>query len=131
MNRTIKVFKRILLYMVTGSLSVFISACYGVLVKSDFYGIWTVTVKNNLNQPIKGLEVTFVNDRSSGQEPFLYTVHTDNTGSASANLVANGPFFKAGIHDTDGFENSGMFADTSITWDGISMQDTIIIRKVD
>ncbi len=112
--------KKILYFLVTGSTSVFIAACYGMPVGFGSLGTWTIRTEDGENQPIEGLEVTVL--QFVGNSPTADTLdrrETDSTGTALFNLTTYDQdashIHQALIRDIDGDANGGTFNDTLVT----------------
>jgi hypothetical protein len=131
-----KIWKKLLYFLVTGSTSVFIAACYGMPANYPLRNpwlTWTIKVQDQGNQPIKGLEVTTVRFLKGTTVPDTFDIHaTDSSGSCSTLVqpydTSDGQRFLAFIKDTDGVQNGGQFADTIAQWNGT--QETIVTMRI-
>lgn len=125
-----KYWKKLLYFLITGSTSVFIAACYGIAMKYDILGSWTIKTKDNKNQPIEGLEVTIENFEDGSVYPsYTEKLLTDSTGTVefllqTYNLNAT-HVHKAYIKDIDGEAHGGVFKATEIVKDD---HDTISVQ---
>lgn len=126
--------KRILYFLITGSTSIFIAACYGMPAAYDKLLSWTIKTRNEDNQPIKGLEVTVVQYKDTAATADTITrYYTDSTGTArfllelyNENLPCR---FEAVIKDIDVTENGGWYADTAIAQRD-SDESTVVMRPI-
>lgn len=135
MRILVKLWRKILYLIITGSISVFIAACYGV--RMNYLGSWYIKVKTNDNVPIQGLQVTILEIPENSTQPD--TVNEGQT-SASGEIYFSlesydmdaKPRFYAIIEDTDGNENGGSYKDTTIAKPYFRHNDstTIVLRQV-
>lgn len=120
MNVLIRYWKKILYFLITGSTSVFIAACYGV--PYGFYTIqdWIIRIRDENNEPIPGLKVSMVRynyDESTVPFDTFDIRHTDSLGCAEFHLHVGETAmyqYEAVIQDIDG-EANGVVQDTVIT----------------
>jgi hypothetical protein len=113
-----RLFKKTLTYLVAGSTSIFIAACYGVGML-DIPIRWIIKTQNLENKPIPGLKVTvYQNDHGTISTVQSYFDKTDSIGIYDINLYipnkSDGPRFSAKISDIDGEMNGGLYRDTTI-----------------
>lgn len=126
----IKLFLRnILTWLTAGATTFIIAACYGMPGAVKMIDRWIVKVKNSTNEPIKGLQVTFlIKGNNPGAADTLSWEVTDSSGSATVyyeNLENGTPM--AHIHDIDDSANGGLFADTSII-KGIPDSSVVVLK---
>lgn len=119
-------FKKTLAYLVAGSTSIFIAACYGTTMGLDTPIRWIIKTQNIENQPIAGLNVVvFQNDHGTISTIQNSNYPTDYNGVYDIDLYVknknDGPRFSARISDIDGELNGGLFRDTTIV---LSSPDT-------
>ena len=111
--------KKLLYFLITGSTSLFIAACYGMPAGFSDLGSWTVKTRDKENKPIEGLEVTVLQYAGDAQVPVTADLaQTDSTGTAVLYMAIydkNVDYrHEAVIRDIDGEENGGLFADTTV-----------------
>jgi hypothetical protein len=124
--------KKLLYFLITGSTSVFIAACYGMPANYPLRNpwiLWTIKIQDQNNLPIRGLEVTTLHFVKGTTIPdTLDTKATDSSGLYSTMIPpydsTSGEQFIAFIKDTDGVQNGGAFADKTALWNGT--QETIV-----
>jgi hypothetical protein len=124
--------KKVIYFLVTGSTSVFIAACYGMPVGYGNLGKWVILLKNNENRPIQGLKVTVVQYRSDADFPdTLDASLSDSTGTSCHFLTTYNKKashrHEAIIQDIDSIQNNGFFKDTIIVKTG-SEESTVIMQ---
>lgn len=112
--------KRFLLFLVTGSTSIFIAACYGTgSMYNKLTDGWTIITKDENNKPISGLKVTITEYLTgSSNVDTLDVINTNSEGTVNANLYMyeEGSYVRqARIVDIDAEKNGGVFLDTLIT----------------
>jgi hypothetical protein len=124
--------KALLYFLITGSTSVFIAACYGMPYKE---GSWIVKVRDRQGAPVKGIEVTFNQypDRNTFQPSEIAVDTTDDAGRAILTYISyqndDPDVYDARLHDIDSTGNGGVFADTTIN-KGTADSTEVIVRKV-
>ena len=129
-----KFWKKALYLLITGSTSVFIAACYGVPLAVQDLGKWIIRVRDDENNPVRGLQVTVYQyvDNSDASRVVDYR-QTDSTGTCSLDLVGYDTYatyrHQAIIEDTDSTENGGFFADTTIDKTAADVSDVTVRRK--
>lgn len=116
----IKFWKKALYFLITGSTSIFIAACYGMPVGYENHGNWIIKVNDEENKPIRGLKVTAVQLAGNSNNPDTLGIQqTDSSGETSFFLPTYDKDVsykhQAIIQDIDSTDNGGFFADTSIT----------------
>lgn len=133
MTLIIRCWKKALYFMITGATSLFIAACYGMPAGFSNLGVWSVKVRGQSNEPIKGLEVTTLRFVGGSTKPDTLEVQqTDSLGVASSMLTSDGRDsdyrYEARIKDLDGAANGGSFSDTLVVWE--NTHETIVqMRK--
>ncbi len=132
MGLIIRCWKKLLYLLVTGSTSVFIAACYGMPAEFVSLGSWTIKVRNEDNEPIRGLEVIVLQYSGGAVTPDTFDVQlTDSSGNSLHHLSAFDQNVshrhEALISDIDGEENGGAYSDTLIARNG-SEETSIILR---
>lgn len=130
MRFLIKFWKRVLYFIVTGSTSVFIAACYGMPVNFNHLGNWTIKVKDTDNNPIEGLEVKILQYREGVSTPDTIDVQkSDSLGESTHELYSWDDDVnyrhEALIVDIDSLSNGGFYNDTIIKFDD---SDTTIVN---
>ncbi len=121
MNLPIRFWKRILYFVITGSTSIFIAACYGMPMTYKYLGVWKISVEDSENTPIKGLEVKVLQYSSGMEHPETLNVSTtDSLGEIETELHIWDEDLeyshKALISDIDSTENGGFFQDTIVEY---------------
>ncbi len=114
--------KKLLQFLITGSFSFIIAACYGVMV-SYSETEKKLRVVNKDNQPVNGL---YINIGSNVYPEYYYT---DENGEAIFYPMIdeyNGGLFNPVIKDIDGEENLGCFARTEVVLDDEAEQEVVI-----
>ncbi len=134
MDLIIRYWKKLLYLLITGSTSVFIAACYGMPVGFADLGKWIIKVRNEDNEPIKGLEVTVLQYVDGATKPDTLDIQlTDSLGNSSHFLTTFDKDathrHKALIRDIDGMENGGIHSDTLITRNGSEESSVIMSTK--
>jgi hypothetical protein len=124
--------KKLLYFLITGTTSVFIAACYGMAAGINDIRTWTIKTQNKNTEPIPGLEVTILEFEGNSNTPDTLGIrHTDSTGTISFPLdyseYNTTIKHKALICDIDSTGNGGFFQDTIIT-KGSSDNTTIAMR---
>jgi hypothetical protein len=126
MKLIFKICKKLLYFLATGSTSIFIAACYGMPAnypRLNSMPLWTMKAQNQNNQPIKGLKVITLELFKGATIADTFGIQTtDSSGLCSTRVY---PYDSTGsrqfvdiIKDTDGVQNGGLFADTSVLWNG-------------
>jgi len=109
-------------YLLTASsICLFLAACFTSPVTYRDLGIWTITVHDEQQRPIEGLQITVrqrIPKRQADQIDTMYVEATDTNGSVMAPLYtydSSAPYrHEAVIKDIDSTLNGGAFADTMI-----------------
>jgi hypothetical protein len=119
-NLIARYWKKLLYLLITGSTTVFIAACYGMMAGMGDIRAWTIRTQNGNNEPIPGLEVTILEFGGNSDTPDTLVVQqTDSTGTVSLPLYHSESDtsikHEAFIRDIDSIENGGIFQDTIIT----------------
>jgi hypothetical protein len=106
MKFILRFWKKLLYFLITGSTSIFIAACYGMPAGFANLGQWTIKARNQSNQPIIGLEVTTLEFTVGSAIPDTQEVQrTDSSGSCSTWLTtydrnANHRFGRSWVKET-------------------------------
>lgn len=127
------IWKKILYFIVAGSTSIFIAACYGMPAAYKYLGTWKIKMKDEDNKPIKGLEVKIL--QYSNDSSFVDTINvevSDSLGETINEIYSMDEevnyHYKALIRDIDSTENGGTFKDTVINYENI--ESTVVeMRK--
>ena len=98
----IRLLKKIMTFVITGSVSVILAACYGVPVDEMYYKM--VKTADNEGNPIKGLRVV-LRENQQGVDTFT----TDEYGQIQFELLDYTADYSVIIEDIDGEENGGEF----------------------
>lgn len=121
-----KIIRRILHFLVTGALSLFLAACYGMPAAYKYFTC-RIAAYNESNQPIPDLKIA-LSDSSitdiSTPEAMLTETHTDTDGIADIAIFMDSDTnnsLHARITDTDGTANGGLF----------KMQDLLLENRAD
>ncbi len=91
--------KKSLLWIVSGTASVLLTACYGVMSVADCFNK-KITVVDSAGNPIEGLEITFSD--SSGNIDVTYS---DKDGEADMFFCTYSQEVKVTVVDVDGKKN--------------------------
>jgi hypothetical protein len=129
MNLIKHIWRKILYFLITGSTTGFIAACYGIRLNVEDVGPWIIKTVDSENNPIRGLQVTYIEYLNDNPIPDTIDVATtDSTGSTHTYLQVVGQVttfrHEAIISDIDGTENGGKFFDTIIAKD--EHEETIV-----
>ncbi len=129
-----KFWKKALYFVITGSTSVFIAACYGIPLAVQDLGKWVIRVHDDENNPIRGLQVTILQFVGESDSSNIVDIgETDSTGTCSLDLVGYDESatyrHQAIIEDRDSTENGGFFADTTIDKTAADVSDVTARRK--
>lgn len=123
------IFKKILLFLVTGSLSVFIAACYGVLMPIDRYRLLFIQTHDQNSRPIKGIAANlYCQDTNSTYQ--IDSAYTDSNGLAKIlfdeiiDPKVNARY-SVRVKDIDSIANGGWFADKE---EEVTAADTLKIE---
>jgi hypothetical protein len=125
MSKTVRILKALLLLAVTGSITVFIAACYGM--PTQFFGFWTIRAKTSSNTPIPGLSVTLVQYiRGDTLADSLYNELTNANGEVRFRLQGyQGDGFGVRVSDIDGAQNGGPYQERKISKDTSDVTEVI------
>jgi len=116
--------KKSLLWIVSGTVSVILTACYGVASMAECFGK-KITVTDSESNPIKGLEIT-VSDAGCKQDLVL----TDEAGVAEINFCTNYGKVTIEISDVDGAEN-GEFKEKTVVFLTDDNPETVEMESVE
>ncbi len=118
----IRLIKKVLVFIATGTMSLILAACYGVPIDEIYYKL--VEIKNTENNPIKGLEVVVYQ-----QDNKIATHYSDSTGHVEL-VIENNIATKVTISDIDGQENNGLYENAELD---ISQQPnySVILNKIE
>jgi len=105
-----KQFKKLLVFLSTGTMAVVLAACYGVPVDEMYNSL--IRAKDEGGNPIQGLKVSMVNANTDS-----LINYTDQKGEALFGVFDNEIIEKLVIEDVDGAENGGEFKKTEIIFD--------------
>jgi hypothetical protein len=132
MNIIKNIWKKILYFIITGSTSVFIAACYGIPLNIKDLGPWKIRAVDSQNNPIQGLKVTIRQYSNNYPVPDTIDVATTDTiGSMYTHLQVEEQSttvrHEAIISDIDGTENGGKFIETIVAKEA---QEETIVRMI-
>jgi hypothetical protein len=123
--------KKILTWIVAGSSSVIIAACYGVMrpIGKQYLAL----VKDRNANPINNIQVAFMGPGSPASSDTLEIGYSDTYGrvyyeSPDMDGTTGGTPFMAVARDIDGSENRGSYRSTSASF-GLSDTVKIIMDK--
>ncbi|MBP7551902.1 MAG: radical SAM-associated putative lipoprotein [Spirochaetes bacterium] len=125
-----KLIKKIILSIVTGTSSLIIAACYGMPSLAGEYRPFRIKVKDDSNIPISGLEVKVNVYNPSETIPFdSQTGTTDELGEYIYNSIDASYKYTVDISDVDGEANGGDFASKTIEITDILDYDVELVRN--
>jgi hypothetical protein len=116
--------KKSLLWIVSGTASVLLTACYGVMSVADCFNK-KITVVDSAGKPIKGLEITF-----SDVDGNIDVTYSDKYGDAEMFFCTYDNRVKVRIVDIDGEEN-GEFKEKEILVTRDDKTETIVMESVE
>jgi len=116
----IKIFKKSLIFIISGSATLILTACYGAMMQCEKMVSQNLKIVDSDGKPIPGLEVSHPNDVTFTDENgnIIYDFCSEDKG-ASREII---------IKDVDGDEN-GNFIDKSVSIELSSEDQTIIMDE--
>ena len=120
----IKFFKKSLLWIASGTVSVILTACYGVGSMAECFSK-KITVIDSEGNPIKGIEVRVSDDLSDMDD-----VYTDESGKAEINFCTHYNEIGAEVMDIDGTDN-GEFEDKMVVFSTNDNPETVELESVE
>jgi putative lipoprotein (rSAM/lipoprotein system) len=116
--------KKSLLWIVSGTVSVILTACYGVGSMAECFSK-KITVTDSEGNPIKGIEVRFSYDLG-----YMDHVQTDESGKAEINFCTDYNEIIATLVDIDGTDN-GEFEDKTVVFSTDDNPETVEMESVE
>jgi hypothetical protein len=122
MKAMVDFFKKILVFLVTGSISVVLAACYGTPINEMYYRL--VKAKTSSGEPIKGLQVKILNKTSE-----IRSGLTDENGTIGLNIPNEYQLIdcKLVVEDIDGELNFGAFKPQQLPLD--NQKEIIVVME--
>ncbi len=117
--------KKSLLWIASGTVSVILTACYGVNSMAECFSK-KVTIIDSEGNPIKGLDVTLYTDYYS--DP--YTERTDDAGVVEMIFCSENSKVTVEVFDVDEDEN-GEFKEKTVIFSADDNPETIVMESVE
>jgi putative lipoprotein (rSAM/lipoprotein system) len=116
--------KKSLLWIVSGTVSVILTACYGVGSMAECFSK-KITITDSEGNPIKGLEVTMVDDGGNQNRVF-----TDESGEVEMHFCTDYSNVTVEIFDVDGAEN-GEFKEKTVVFSTDDNPETVEMESAE
>jgi FlaG/FlaF family flagellin (archaellin) len=102
----LRIIKKSLAYILTGSFTIILAACYGTPVEMEYTK--TIKTTDDNENPIAGLKVTLSQNGTK-----IDSATTDNAGFVDFyDVYTDNQDYEVSIQDVDGNENLGIFKDS-------------------
>lgn len=116
--------KKSLLWIVSGTVSVILTACYGVGSMVECFSK-KITITDSQGNPIKGIRV-----RVSDELGDMDEVYTDESGKAEINFCTHYNEIAARISDVDGVDN-GEFEEKTVVFSTDDNPETVEMESAE
>jgi putative lipoprotein (rSAM/lipoprotein system) len=116
--------KKSLLWIVSGTASVLLTACYGVMSMADCFNK-KITVIDSAGNPIEGLEITF-----SDNDGNIDVAYSDKDGKAEMFFCTYDDKVNVKVVDIDGEEN-GEFKEQELVVSSRDNSEEIVMESVE
>ena len=116
--------KKSLLWIASGTVSVILTACYGVASMAECISK-KIAVTDSEGSPIKGIEV-----RVSDELGDMDDVYTDESGKAEINFCTHYNEIAVRIMDVDGADN-GEFEEKTVVFSADDNPETIVMQSAE
>jgi len=121
----LRIFKKSIVFLVSGSFSIILAACYAA--SGDYTYYRKIQIKNNNGDPIPGLKVTSYDNDEQQQ-----IQQSDSNGEISVEIIDDGGVrsYSILIEDIDSTNNLGYFSNQTVLLDTLEY-DEVFLNEIE